>query len=170
MAGSPATGRNVGERRLSRLSRRCRKPIRRFRGRSGLILPATPPRAAGVAPDEKIDMNDSMKKIQVYDPPMCCPTGVCGPAVDPALVQFAADLKWLTGQGVVAERFNLTQNPGAFTKNELVRSTLMAADDPVLPLLVVDGKVVAKGAYPTRAELVSLLGLEGDGNGNQQQH
>jgi len=115
-------------------------------------------------------MNDALKKIQVYDPPMCCPTGVCGPAVDPALVQFAADLKWLTDQGVVAERFNLTQNPGAFTKNELVRSTLMAADDPVLPLLVVDGKVVAKGGYPTRAELVSLLGLAGDGNGNQQQH
>ena len=111
-----------------------------------------------------------MKKIQVYDPPLCCPTGVCGPKVDPALVQFAADLKWLAGQGVVAERFSLTQNPSAFTKNELVRSTLLAADDPVLPLLIVDGKVVAKGAYPTRAALAGLLGLEGHGNESRQEH
>ncbi len=106
-------------------------------------------------------MNGSKKKMQVYDPPMCCPTGVCGPKVDPVLVRFAADLKWLEGQGVVTERFNLTQNPAAFTKNELVRSTLMAESDPVLPLLVVDGKVVAKGAYPTRNQLAGLLGLDG---------
>ncbi|MDH3390414.1 MAG: arsenic metallochaperone ArsD family protein, partial [Desulfobulbaceae bacterium] len=33
-----------------------------------------------------------MSGIEIYDPPMCCPTGVCGPNVDPELVQFAADL------------------------------------------------------------------------------
>lgn len=105
-------------------------------------------------------MNDSPKKIQVYDPPMCCPTGVCGAQVDPALVQFAADLNWLEAQGVVAERFNLTQNPGAFTKNQIVLSALMAEADRVLPLLVMDGKVVTKGRYPTRDELAGLLNLK----------
>jgi hypothetical protein len=24
-----------------------------------------------------------MPKVQVFDPPMCCSTGVCGPEVDP---------------------------------------------------------------------------------------
>jgi hypothetical protein len=36
-----------------------------------------------------------MTKLEVYDPAMCCSTGVCGPEVDPALVTFAADLKWV---------------------------------------------------------------------------
>ncbi len=31
-------------------------------------------------------------RIQVYDPAMCCSTGVCGPEVDPVLVRFATDL------------------------------------------------------------------------------
>jgi len=39
-------------------------------------------------------------KIEVYDPPMCCSTGVCGPAIDPVLPRFAADLEWLKGRGV----------------------------------------------------------------------
>ena len=46
-----------------------------------------------------------MAKVQVFDPPMCCPTGVCGPEVDPTLVCFAADLEWLNTNGVEVERF-----------------------------------------------------------------
>ncbi|MEI6758670.1 MAG: arsenic metallochaperone ArsD family protein, partial [Chlorobium sp.] len=30
-----------------------------------------------------------MKKIQVFDPALCCTTGVCGVDVDQALVTFA---------------------------------------------------------------------------------
>ena len=41
-----------------------------------------------------------MTKLAVYDPPMCCSTGVCGPAVDPVLPRVAADLDWLKRQGV----------------------------------------------------------------------
>jgi hypothetical protein len=36
--------------------------------------------------------------VQVFDPPQCCPSGVCGPAVDPTLARFAADLDWLRGE------------------------------------------------------------------------
>ena len=55
-----------------------------------------------------------MVVLQVFDPPMCCSTGVCGPKVNPALPRFAADLNWLKSQGVHVERFNLAQNPDAF--------------------------------------------------------
>lgn len=27
-------------------------------------------------------------KIEVFDPPMCCSSGVCGPAVDPVFPRF----------------------------------------------------------------------------------
>jgi hypothetical protein len=32
-------------------------------------------------------------RLDVFDPAMCCSTGVCGPEVDPQLVQFAADAR-----------------------------------------------------------------------------
>ena len=63
-------------------------------------------------------------KIQVLDPPMCCSTGVCGPAVDPELVRFAADLDWLKRQGVEVERHNLSQQPAAFSGNDVVNAAL----------------------------------------------
>lgn len=47
------------------------------------------------------------QKLEVYDPPMCCPSGVCGPFVDPALMQFTADIEWLQRQGIAVERYNL---------------------------------------------------------------
>ena len=92
---------------------------------------------------------------------MCCSTGVCGPDVDPKLVRFAADLKWLAEQGVTVERFNLTQTPIAFAENEVVRATLTEKGEAGLPLIVVDGKTAVSGSYPTRDELAGLLGLSG---------
>jgi len=103
-----------------------------------------------------------MKMIQVYDPPMCCSTGVCGPDVDPKLVRFAADLKWLAEQGVPVERFNLAQTPNAFAETEIVRAALTEKGEAALPLVVVDGKVAVSGSYPTRAELGGWVGLDGE--------
>jgi AhpD family alkylhydroperoxidase len=100
-----------------------------------------------------------MNTIEVYDPPMCCSTGVCGPEVDPALVRFAADLKWLGEQGVTVQRFNLTQTPIAFAENETVRAMLTEKGESALPLVLVDGKVVVTGTYPSREELAGRVGL-----------
>ena len=55
-----------------------------------------------------------MSTIRVFDPAMCCSSGVCGPSVDPELTRFAADVAWLQQQGVTIERFNLAQQPAAF--------------------------------------------------------
>ena len=100
-----------------------------------------------------------MKRLQVFDPAMCCSTGVCGPSVDPALTQFAADLAWLQGQGVEVERYNLAQQPQAFAVNDLVRKQLTKHGSGCLPLLVVDGQVMSGGVYPTREQLAGLVGL-----------
>ena len=99
-------------------------------------------------------------KIQVFDPPMCCSTGVCGPAVDPKLVQFAADLEWLQGQGVEVERYNLSQQPRAFVDTPVVRAALEQEGNDALPLTLVDGAVVCKGKYPTREMLAGHAKLE----------
>ena len=99
-----------------------------------------------------------MTKLQVFDPPMCCSTGVCGPKIDPALPRFASDLEWLKQQGVEVERFNLAKQPGEFAKNEAVKAAL-TEDKDCLPLILVDGRIVSRGAYPTRAELAGFAGL-----------
>jgi len=67
-----------------------------------------------------------MTAVRVFDPAMCCSTGVCGPSVDPQLARFSADLDWLTSQGVAVERFNLAQQPAAFRR-------LRRIDVPLLP-------------------------------------
>ena len=89
-----------------------------------------------------------MKTIQVFDKPMCCSTGVCGPQVDPVLPRFAADLEWLRSKGHHVERFNLAQEPAAFTQNSGVQSLLSSAGVDCLPLIIVDGQDCESGAVP----------------------
>lgn len=101
-----------------------------------------------------------MKKIEVFDPAMCCSTGVCGTDVDPKLVQFASDLSWLQGQGVSVERYNLSQQPAAFVANEKVRVTLKEQGTDCLPMIVADGEIVMKSVYPTREQLTLLAGAK----------
>ena len=100
-----------------------------------------------------------MSKIQVFDPPMCCSTGACGPSVDPTLPRFAADLDWLKSQGASVERFNLAQQPGEFAKHELVKKALTDQGNDCLPLILVDGRVISVGKYPTRSELAAMAGV-----------
>ncbi len=99
-------------------------------------------------------------RLTVYDPPMCCTTGVCGPAVDPALVRFAADLEWLAGKGIEVQRFNLAQQPGAFAENPAIRQALAENGNDGLPLIVVDGAIVHRGGYPKRDQLAGWTGVD----------
>jgi len=100
-----------------------------------------------------------VKNVQVFDPPMCCSTGVCGPAVDPVLPQFSADLNWLKSQDVVVERYSLSQQPGAFVENNVVQAAMSSEGNECLPLVLVDGQIVCRGTYPSREELASFAGL-----------
>jgi arsenite methyltransferase len=105
-----------------------------------------------------------VKAFQVYDKPMCCSTGVCGPQVDPVLPRFAADLDWLKSQGNRVERFNLAQQPAAFVQNNDVHQLLVTEGTGCLPVIVVDGRIVSRGEYPAREMLdrwaQSLVQLE----------
>ncbi len=100
-----------------------------------------------------------MPTLQVFDPPMCCSTGVCGPAVNPALPQLAADLQWLRSLGVEVERFGLAQQPAAFRDNAAVREALAQEGVECLPLFRVGDVTVSKGVYPTRMQLAEWVGV-----------
>lgn len=100
-----------------------------------------------------------MTRIDVFDPPLCCSSGVCGPDVDPRLAAFAADVDWLVSQGVTVTRHNLAQEPQAFVANTVVQQALVSHGPACLPLVVVNGEIAGRGAYPRRDELARLAGL-----------
>lgn len=100
-----------------------------------------------------------MKTIQIYDPALCCSTGVCGVEVEQTLVGFAADFEWAKAEGALIERFNLAQQPMAFAENTAVRSFLERSGAEALPLVLVDGDVAMSGRYPNRGELADWAGV-----------
>ena len=94
-----------------------------------------------------------MTTIQVFDPALCCSTGVCGVDVDQELVGFSADVDWAKQNGADIQRFNLAQQPMVFAENSVVKSFLERSGAEALPLILVDGDVALAGRYPTRPEL-----------------
>jgi hypothetical protein len=94
-------------------------------------------------------------KLEVFDPPMCCSSGVCGVNTNPALVQFAADLEVLKKKGVEVIRHNLSQEPLAFSGNAVVRAAL-EADKHCLPIVLLNGKLFSQEDYPETGQLLTL--------------
>ena len=101
-----------------------------------------------------------MTTIRVYEPALCCNTGVCGPDVDESLVTFTADLGALKDRGIDIERHNLANDPTAFATDETVRAFLQVAGSDGLPLTLVDGVTVMTGSYPAREQLLRFAGVE----------
>lgn len=98
-----------------------------------------------------------MKKMVIYDPAMCCSTGVCGPSVDKNLLRVSTLLNRLEKKGVKVERHNLSENPKAYVDNKIVNQFLVDEGVDVLPITIVDGEVVKTKEYPTNEEFVKLL-------------
>lgn len=101
------------------------------------------------------------KLIELYEPAMCCSTGVCGPSADQQLIKVRDDLRWAETQGVTVARHNLSSDPDAFVANTKVTGLMHALGDGALPALVIDGEIVVHGRYPSRDELARLLAGSG---------
>lgn len=100
-----------------------------------------------------------MTAIRIYEPALCCDTGVCGVDVDEALVLLTAEVRHLQSEGVDITRHNLASDPVAFTADETVRAFMHTVGSAGLPLTVVDGVTAAAGTYPSREFLRSLAGM-----------
>ncbi len=99
-------------------------------------------------------------KIEIYDPAMCCSSGLCGPALDPVLVKVNDAIIALKKQNVEVERFNLSQQTKSFLENKTVADLLHKNGKKVLPITFVNGKVFKTGEYPSYEELCAALGIE----------
>jgi AhpD family alkylhydroperoxidase len=100
-----------------------------------------------------------MTTLTVYDPAMCCSTGICGTEVDQRLVDLAADLDWLKAQGVTVRRFGLSREPAEFAANDTIRQIMQESEGDDLPVFLVDGTLKARARYPRRDELAAWTGL-----------
>lgn len=98
-----------------------------------------------------------MKKMQIFEPAMCCDTGLCGVSVDPELLRISTVLNALKKNGVAVDRFNLSSAPMAFVNNKTINVFINEKGVEELPAVIVDEKIVITGRYPTNEEIVSLL-------------
>lgn len=103
-----------------------------------------------------------MKTMRIYEPAMCCPTGLCGVGVDPELLRISTVLNTLKQNGVEVQRFNLTSAPAEFIKNKAVTEYMQKFGPDKLPVVVVDDFIVISGRYPTNEEFTSWLELPAD--------
>lgn len=95
--------------------------------------------------------------VEIFDPPMCCPTGMCGPTVDKTLLSVNEMVLALEAQGVQVRRYQMATQPGAFLRNREVYQLLQKQQMAALPITVVNGRVIKVGAYPALSEIESAL-------------
>jgi len=100
-----------------------------------------------------------MSKIEIFDPAMCCETGICGPGIDQELLRVVTTINKLTTKGISVIRYGLSSNPQAFVDNKKVNEYLMKEEAEILPITLVDGEVVKTREYPTTAEFAQWSGV-----------
>lgn len=100
-----------------------------------------------------------MSKLTIFEPAMCCETGLCGVGVDPELLRISTITNTLKKQGVEVERYNLSSAPNAYVQNIQIKEILNKEGIKVLPVTMVNDKIIKKSSYPTNEELMSLLGI-----------
>ncbi len=103
-----------------------------------------------------------MKKIRIYEPAMCCSTGVCGVSVDPELLRMSSLVEKLDKKGIDIKRFNLNSAPQEFIENKKVNEILNQKGEDVLPLTIVDDEIIKSGAYPSNEEFEEILSIKID--------
>ena len=100
-----------------------------------------------------------MKNLSIFDPAMCCPTGMCGVEIDPEFIRVASTLYTLKRNGIEVHRYNLASTPEEFINNKVVNDYINQNGADVLPLTVLDNKVVLTKRYPTNEEIMKMMEL-----------
>jgi len=102
----------------------------------------------------------ALSKVEIFDPALCCPTGVCGPSVDPELTRVASSVHTLGKMGYDIKRYNLGTEPGMFVENKVVNQVLHEKGPDALPVILLNGDIVKVGEYPSNLELASWFGIQ----------
>jgi len=96
-------------------------------------------------------------RVEIFDPPMCCPTGMCGPTIDPALLDVNEMVLTLQSEGIPVARYQMASHAQAFVNNREVFRLIREKQLTALPITAVNGRVIKVGAYPTLAEVRAAM-------------
>ncbi|WP_150284118.1 arsenite efflux transporter metallochaperone ArsD [Rummeliibacillus sp. TYF-LIM-RU47] len=99
-----------------------------------------------------------MEKIEIYDPAMCCESGICGPSIDPELLRVSFIVKNLQNKNYPIERHNLSSDPQAFVDNIHVNEILNSLGVNKLPYVFLNGELMMTNRYPTNEEFADWTG------------
>lgn len=100
-----------------------------------------------------------MKKMQIFEPAMCCSTGICGVGVDPELLRISTVLNTLDKKDIKVERYNLSSAPQEFVSNQVINEFINTKGVDELPVTILEGEVIITGRYPTNDEFIKFLDL-----------
>jgi len=100
-----------------------------------------------------------MKEVLLYEPAMCCPTGLCGVSVDETLLRLSSLISSLEKKGVTVKRFSLSSDPQAFVTNQEINALITQKGVEALPATLVNGTLIKTSVYPTKEELEVVLGI-----------
>ena len=100
-----------------------------------------------------------MKKIEIFDPAMCCPTGLCGTNINTELMRIAVVIETLKKQGITVTRHNLRDEPQVYVTNLVVNDYLQKYGAEALPITLVDGEVAVSKTYPTTRQMSEWSGV-----------
>lgn len=101
-----------------------------------------------------------MNKVEIFDPAMCCSTGVCGPSVDPELTRVASAVYSLENKGFNIKRYQLTSDPDKFAESDEISRVFIEKGPDALPVVLVNDKLVKVGSYPTNEEFAEWFGVK----------
>lgn len=104
--------------------------------------------------------------LELFEPSLCCESGVCGPEPDKVLIDLQNTILLLKKAGIETKRYAINQAPLVFVQNAVVRDFIKANGPGKLPLTLLDNQIIKSGSYPTVNELKMqipiLNGIEPD--------
>jgi hypothetical protein len=96
-------------------------------------------------------------KIEIFEPALCCASGICGPEPDKALIELQNVVQTLTAAGIDVKRYAINQAAIAFVSNPVVKQFIRTEGTDKLPLTLIDGQIIKKKSYPSLEELSAYI-------------
>ena len=100
-----------------------------------------------------------MSKLVIYEGMLCCSTGICGPEPNKALIQLTEDVKRLQAEFPDAKiiRASMSFNAQAYLEEPEVLKLVKTNGTDILPITVLNGKILSKQRYMTYDEMRAAL-------------
>lgn len=120
--------------------------------------------AQGAITPQPVPTDDSIRPsgntsilVEIFDPPMCCPTGLCGPTLDQSLLDANQMVQSLKDDGIQVARYQMSTHPHMFLKHPEIMRMVRERGMEVFPVTVIGGNILKSGSYPTRTEIDQAL-------------